>query len=519
MIAPPVETLSKRERPSQPLMELLRRPWRVPGAILDLGLAWMATRAWLMVVPCLAPVLFAGLLGLLAYVGQLTDDEIVVRYLPRAEIATYYHDTATQELCLRRLAGVDMRPEQAYRYAQIYAARGQMDQARVELAKLAPDDQRGYGLAHKWLAIEMLSRQAAATVDRPSLTLVVHHARAAAELLPDDPEAAYVCAKALAQQSRNTEAMVYLGRAANHHPALLLALADLQTKSGQVEKARLSQQRCAEFYRKHVDEHPQDVAGRLNLIQALLPLKQWAEAVRVVQDGLRLQDDARLRAALCDCLVWQFDQLPDEQRTGKAGLSLLNQALAVTQSHSETFRRMRQIMEQAATDDWDVLQARLEDSLVTGTSPLLCHLVLGGGYLRRGEREQARTHLALVTQMDPRGAVVLNNLAWNMAFAAAPDVDQAAALIDMACQLDEGASVPDCAETRGLIRYKQKNFADCVPDLEVAVRAHPDRLHVLLALAEAHRQLGQQAAAEKYLARAREAAQRVRDGSNLTQAR
>jgi tetratricopeptide (TPR) repeat protein len=171
--------------------------------------------------------------------------------------------------------------------------------------------------------------------------------------------------------------------------------------------------------------------------------------------------------------------------------------------HAPTLSRLASLAVVSPDEEWNQIRDRLEECLVSGTAPSTCHLLLADGYLRRDEPGKARVHLDLAQQIDARSIIVMNNLAWVVAFFMKPaDLPRAEKLIDHAIQLATSKTDSqhlELRETRGQVKLRLKKYQDAIQDLELVLEKYTDRDTVRLALAEAYEAQGdrERAAAQR----------------------
>lgn len=431
----------------------------------------------------------------------MEPSELTRHYLALADDAEKSGDTKMQEICFRKLANLPLEPNLKFHVADFLAKRKRVDQARILIRQLAPSDRKGYPLAHKWLAVDLLRAPLAEKPDPNLVAEVLFHANIAADNLLGDTDAASLYGALLMRVGRLEEALNYFDRASQTMPEFFLTVSELEAKLGRDVQARLSRSRAKDHFRSKLRDNPKDISARINLVRALLPDGEVKDAVKSLREGLVLADDPRLRIALADCSIWKFDALKIEEREASPGFNLLNYAITTAPTHGPTLERIAIVTANKTEGNWQAMRERLEACLVAGTAPATCHLFLANGYLQKKELAKARAHLELAYRIDPGMVIVLNNLAYLIAFEQPTDLARAEELIEQAIQIVAPNNVRETLEireTRGQIKLKLKKYTEAISDLEAVLASYSNSKKVRSALADAYEGFGHPELAAKY---------------------
>jgi tetratricopeptide (TPR) repeat protein len=491
----------RRIRLPNPPRAIRIHPLFWPLALFELTIAWLATRRWLVLLACF-PVLFAAgsLVWAAVHGHQITERDQTRHYLTLADNAEQQGDKDMLEICYRKISNMPLEASLKYHVASFLISRKRLDQARVLMHELAPANKRGYPLAHKWVALDMLQVLAEPTTEAILPLDIFFHAKIAADELPQDQDAVGLYGLLLVRAGRLEEALDYFSKVAEIQPALYLSVAELQSRLGKDDQAKLSRVRAKDHFRWQLTDNPKNVNARINLVRAMLPDGEIKEAVASLREGLVLKDDRLLRIALADCSVWKFDSLSVEDREGIIGLNLLNYAITNAPAHGPTLERIALVAASTTNKDWEQMRERLHQCLAEGNAPATCHLFLANGYFQQKEYDKARTHLELAHRLDSRMVLVLNNLAWLMAFVEPINLTRAEELIDQAVRLASTNNVAslEVRETRGQIKLKLKKYTEAISDLEFVLSSYNNRKKIRIALAEAYEAHGDSELAAKY---------------------
>ena len=107
-------------------------------------------------------------------------------------------------------------------------------------------------------------------------------------------------------------------------------------------------------------------------------------------------------------------------------------------------------------------------------------------------------------RLAPESPIVLNNLAWSLAFGGKPELDRALKLIDAA--LAKGPGDPRIRDTRGRILAKQQRWSDAIVDLEACAKSQDGVADFHSVIAEVYEHLNLAELAERHRRRAAELA-------------
>ena len=401
------------DAPIRWLAWLLQPVWRPVAAVLGFLYAWTVTRPYrtmlwgLPVVALLAPVLAAIVWG-----TTWGRESVAAQYRESARAARDAADYEQMRFFERKLAllGVDTKRSD-YQAALALEAGDDMAAAAERMELLAPADEVGYGPAHQWLMLKLLSGE----LDRPR-ELRLRQAGAHLDRLVDlgakGPELDLLRGIWLAQSERLEEASEALAPLIVGNPMAALYRLEIDVKLGRGEEA----QRDA----RAVSSHMQDARRRGTPLTAE-QYRAWATAEQLLGNGAELarvlrawwgefpEDDAA-RQAMAALAVQEFGQMlgssyadPAElARRLKLAAELTPQPALLEQQVLALYARRREAAPLAAMFE---LLAEDDDA-----PPALLGAV-GTAAALGGEVERARGVLARAVERDPELPAVWNNYA------------------------------------------------------------------------------------------------------------
>ena len=297
-------------------------------------------------------------------------------------------------------------------------------------------------------------------------------------------------------------------------------------RRGNTDKLGAIGQQAVKYFESCLAGNPQDRLARISLANVYADLQCWEKARELLSPA---GGDPYLRSALAAICIREFDarisSVPRPSADGEAMSEaaandqelidqlvplhdLLETAFRSVPNYRPTIDRLERELLFEADEGRDVLQRRLLDMLADGQQPAVIHKLLGVRASRAKDWSTAMHHLEQAYRLQPEDAVLLNNLAYALLGAKAPNIQlrRAEALTSEALQL--APDHPEILATRGAIRVELKKYRDAAADLERALevlKGRP-RLHRLLAdcydqvglvsLADIHREKALQAGAE-----------------------
>lgn len=502
------------------LLQAFAAPFRAIGW-LGLRVAdWWSrreTRYLLRGLPSVAVVLGAVWL---VVAGRLRSETALAEdYLVAARQAEAVNKPEVAALLLERV--VQLRPaddETLYRLATQTQQSGDQVRAAVLFQQLAPEDGQGYFPAQLEVGRYYLTHLQAS---RDNARRAETHLEHALTLEPRSPSAHALLGQlyfgrglwGLAIEHFEL-ALQYAVTGQRELPEdlqvvqLLLAKAysfrgNLSTNQDDLDRAeRLAKAARAQFAARVAAKPKDAVQARIILADACMFLEDFEAAAQTLEEGLALDDqNATLRSALAQFNVaWSDAMLKNGTGTREERFELLSTALLLDPNCAAIFDRMLAIL----TEHGETATAAREfllSNVAHGRAIGLSHLLLGTSAYEAQDSTAAAYHLERAFESLRNAPIVVNNLAWFLAFREPPELDRALQLINEALSRQPGD--PRFLDTRGQIFTKLKCWDDAIADLERALAVDEPARETHLALAECyeakgladlsrrHRQLGE----------------------------
>jgi tetratricopeptide (TPR) repeat protein len=440
-----------------------------------------------------------------------------LRYLQRLQQAVESKRWEAVELLSQKLAELDPHdPLPGYHLALCAESSGDIPRAERLMSRVAETAGESFAPAHWWLAERMARKAAGSDANRLDnvesaeisagsdhqrtrwLLQLRGHLRVCVKAWPSHAQARALLAQTELNLGQSDQAVAQLLAVADENPALRLIAARILERTGRSDDARSEAARAAEIFRRQLRERPDDVTARLHLVDALVLQHQTAEAGRMLEAGLQLTNDPRLRGAQAQLCVAISDVL-ERSPTGAADLGrrleLLERALALDPGHPAAMKRVAELV---VGDPETAGPARtlLEPCLARGTAPAVVHMLLGTQALAKADYNAARVHFEAAHAQEPELPACLNNLAWTLTQVEPSDLDRALQLIDLAIQ--QQPERPEFRETRGQILLRLGRTQEAVAELERGLKSDGDVSVTHASLSAAYERLGQTRLADQH---------------------
>ncbi len=464
-------------------------------------LDWFYTRNWWALAGALPALLAGAATWAVLMIGKSTPDEYWLRtYNRRAVDALSVEDTTAAEVYFRRMAMLNRSaPPTIYGLAVTAARRKDYDRARALMRRIAPEHAAGYPPAHFWLAKEILKENGRLAPGAEEL--LEHHLTQSLGDNDANWESHAILGQLYGARGDAKRAIPHLLQVSRQRPDLQLMLAILYEREKNTTAARASAKGARDFFREKAESDPKALEARIQWARCEVLLKNYDEAVRILQEGLTSSAPEGFHAALVEVYLRRYAAVPEaEPGSLVKRLELLNSALA----HGPDNPHVLTLLADLSTRDWGragETSKLLQQVLARGTAPATVHAILGTRALQQGDLEKGRMHLELAYEGNRQMPAVLNNLAWALANAEKPDLQRALQLAQAANKL---SNHPEISDTIGTILARMGRHREAVKELETALRAFPGRpdLHRKLAglyetlgdaqLAKLHDQLAKQ---------------------------
>jgi tetratricopeptide (TPR) repeat protein len=269
-------------------------------------------------------------------------------------------------------------------------------------------------------------------------------------------------------------------------------------QSGRESQAVNMARNGLELLAKQGSEEPENVNLALVRAQFSIFLKQYENAITILNKTAKLSDDKRLVSGSAEILVlWSRDQSMIANPTERFArqLTLLSKAVEIAPNHPLVVNDLMTVTLQC-TDAKDPKVAELRYLLVQGIAPELSHFIRGTAAMMRDDLDEATLHLELAAKGLPTVPAVLNNLAVALATKEDADLDRALQMVDAA--IKQVPNQPYFYETRGQILLKQGDYTNAIQSFERALPAKALGEQIHDGLGKAYLALGQNDIAQQH---------------------
>lgn len=467
---------------------------------------WWHSRNLRALLQGLPALLIGGGAVFLAFWLKLTpESQATQSYFDEGRRRFAAKDFNGAQICFERLAVMDPdKPEYRYWLALTAAGLEQDERAASQLARLAPSDRQGYGPAHLLQARSLILQNP--TLPGPVALLAERHLQRALQADPESLEAHLFLADLYGRTGQPARAEPHVLKVVPAQPQLRLELAKLYLAMGNRDEARRQADQAAQFHAGLVKSNMDNHGARGRWVEALVLARRFPEALQAAQEGLTLTGQPAFRQLAAGVLLAWSDVLGEDPRADLSQrLRCLEQALLFDPANTTAAQRMLSLTKGKGAEA-DRARGALQTMLAEGKSPVAVHMVLGTDAWDRGQAEEARQHWEQALKLpSPLGLIIANNLAWTLAHARdKPDLPRALELIDSAVR--QAPQNPSFRDTRGHILARMGRWKDAIPDLEAAVAQVANKRESHRVLAEAYRQMGNNAMAAKHEELAQKAA-------------
>jgi tetratricopeptide (TPR) repeat protein len=502
---------------------------------LDLRLVLQALPAFVCGSACLA-------IFILCFLTQPHEVEAV--YLDHAKSALKTKSYADALVCYERLAALCAdREDILYETAVAAEAAGNLERAAGLMARLAPLDRQGYGKAHAWQALRLLSPgQQTASAPQAAET---HLLRALEAGVEDREEIHALLGELYLSKRQLDQAEQHLLRAARTKPQVRLRLAHLYAFKGNRDQARSEANMVVKHFGNWAKSDLFAHQARLQWAEAVTFLEDFPGAVAILQEGWTGTGAPVYQRALAQVHVVWFDYLGRTPRPEPGErLAILQQGLHWDAKNTALLDRLLEatklrrrggisaaavaklameasdplaygvwmtapaLVANAATfsataaAEADGARAILRTLLAKGQALAQVHFALGVDAWERGSVAEARLHWERANEIAPDIPTIANNLAWLLYQTSPADLPRALQMMNLA--IAKAPNETNFRDTRGHIYAKMGKWREALADLEAALARSSDPANLHRTLAEVYEHLDVPALAAEHRRLARE---------------
>jgi tetratricopeptide (TPR) repeat protein len=459
------------------------------------GVAWWSSRKWrhfLWGLPAFVMMLLCAYF--LMYSAATTPLGLATKYSSAGRAAIQQQKWPAAMLYLERAVELGLKDRDSM-FQLAVAAEQLKDESRkiAVLQKLAPDTHAVYAPAHLWKATQILS---APVVTKELGAEAEKHLKYVIQLDAGNVNAHSILGDLYFQAGLWRSAIEHLRFSGQRSFKYRLMLAKASAAAGNVPAARTYAEAVYTGAREALTTTPGDSTVRLELGEATLLLERYAEAVKILEEGIALADLPQYRQAIALVLVHWSDALLDQSPNNRpAAFQLLANALEQNANELVLFEKILKLLrdqDETAT----TAEAFLKSNIVQGRAVGISHLILGTSYFEQGNVDLAGTHLEQAFRLLPTGLIVANNFAWYLVKSETPDADRALQIIDAV--IKEDAVRPEFRDTRGHVLVARKDWKSAISEFEYALARLPPNADTHRGLADAYRGLGLQDLADEH---------------------
>lgn len=376
------------------------------------------------------------------------------------------------------------------------------------MSYLAPSEKRGYGPAHLWM-VDYLYRFTQGPDGKPqppSPRAVLEAERHLLHALSWPDEGVRVGAHfGLARLYRDTgrldEAKKNLTEVAMRHPEYRLILAQWAKIQNENESVTAHAKAAENAFRARLSTTNDNHEARFGLVDCLMLQSRFSEAQEALNEGMTLAGSsaeilrayARKNTGLL--LAWCDFKQNDPRSNVLERLQLLERAIAIDGENPDIYSRLYALAKEKNPQSEKAREVLLSLT-TTAKDSFLAHLFLGIDAWEQKNEKEARYHWEKALELSPRAPVVLNNLAWLLAFSPPVDLNRALELSEAAVK--KAPQAPQFRGTRGHIYLKLGRHKEALDDLQESAKAYPKDPNLFKALTECATKLGFTQMAENY---------------------
>lgn len=444
--------------------------------------AQQTNRKLLLGVPAMVGIIAAVALSL---VVTATNQSLTSDYLKEAAKAQNDQDYRLAELLLTRALrnGGSLTSEAQFAMALLLDETGQKERASELFAILAPDDRRGNREAHQRLAA-ILSNEISQYSTPAEIKRIFWHLTLAND--KRSPQMAVAWGRYSIATGDFDSARKYFEIAVEEFPALWKALGALELQTGNREAAERSLQESSQYLAKRIGGTPKRDDIRVDYTEVLIMQGRLDEAEMILESGRLLNPDGPWPRLLAMLSISHHDSAARRKASISVRLSHLDRALGYDPNHPAALSRLMAYSKETAEGNRE-LKTVLARVIAMGKQPALAHVAMGNLCWLEENREQAVFHFETAIKLRDDIAVLLNNLAFVLAYEEKPDMPRALALVNAA--LEQSPDHPDFLDTRGTVFFLQKEWKPALIDLEKALDGVDDKQSVHRKLATIYKEL------------------------------
>ncbi len=479
----PLAILQAIGRTFQTLMDLMgsaRRSWR------DLVLGLPAILTLLVFIAATA-------------LGNVSQSKNARQYWVRGTAMLGKGEPQVAQIYLQKALqgeGVNKR-DIVFSLARSYEATEDFVRADALMSSLAPANEPGYPAAHRYLAVrtgQKVEREKQMSLE--SLTVWQYHLTHSDE--PGSSPLNRAWGTYYLVGGDLSKAAEHFRVAAEDDPALLLQVAELEARMNDVDAVRTTLATARQRLEQKFLSDPGNSQNRLLFATSLFYLGELPAAETLLKQGLLNEDSESFRKLLAAVFVRMYD-VELESETGATGaFQFIKLALDYEPNYQPALSRIVQFS-RSAPERLEASREIMRKLISSGQASAMAHFALGTLEHMDGNTQLAQLNMRQALGLDPKLAVVANNLAYLMAQEENPDLQAALDLVNEAVEAEPlNAGFLD---TRADIYFRLGKMDKAAVDYQKALESNKSP-EIQQRLAEIYTRLGDDAMAAQYRAAA-----------------
>jgi len=301
------------------------------------------------------------------------------------------------------------------------------------------------------------------------------------------------------------EAIKHFTIAAESDPQYLFQVAELELRLNNIQKVVSTMTSAKARLKTKMEENQEDVETKILYASSLFHLGELPEAERLMRETLQSGKLTDLQKTKCKLFLsavfvkmYNFYQRETGLKTpneAAQGFLYLQSAL---EAAPDSPVALVHLVEFARTSPERTTVAReaLRKLISQGNASAMAHFALGTIESLAGNDELALLNMRQGLAIDPKLAVLANNVAAMISEKQDADLPSALQLANQA--IDTSPNVHDYFDTRAGIHLKMNNLADAAIDYQRALELAPDPRPYQLKLAELYDKMGDKELAAQY---------------------
>jgi predicted Zn-dependent protease len=417
-----------------------------------------------------------------------------------------------------------LKPEDhTYRFNAGYILQelGDIKSAQKIMDELAPRDSRGFAKAHLWQADQLLSPDRPLTPE--NLDAAEAHLLHALATYSEPNEIhrrlgelyyyRYVRSNPRQPGANAAERAVFLDKAAEHlakvndaDVKLQLTLAEIRGLQGKTKEAEAEVDRVIDRLTKRLVAVPDDVEARLSLARAYRMVRRFADAVKVLREGIVFRQDVRLIQELSS--VYYYMAMDVRQHRPQAlaeQFAALQDAYRAYPTHNYVTHRFFQALSSSGPEEAAAARDALQKLVDTDAPGLVAPLLLAFDERRQGRPEDADKRLATIRAAKPDGTpAVIAGLAMAVLGGQIKSLNPSAASSLFDTSLDVWPDDPDLLSVKAQQHLLLRQYTLALDALQKALKQRSDDVKLNEMIAVTYERLGQTENAREHQKRAAE---------------